>query len=183
MTFPTKKLEESVLVELLVARKPSGFDYLYDNYSDALYAVIYKVVNDKEIADDLLQEVFVKIWNNVASYDASKGKLYTWMLNVARNRAIDHLRSKAHNKSKQTNSIEDNVYAVDQNNQTQFNTDTIGVRDFVSQLKDKHREVIELIYFKGYTQEEAAEALEIPLGTVKTRSRAAIKKLREILED
>lgn len=179
----TKKMDEEDLVKLLQERKESSFNYLYDNYSGALYAVIYKVVNDDETANDLLQEVFVKIWNSVESYDPSKGRLYTWMLNIARNRSIDFLRSKAHNKSKQTNSIDDNVYVVDQHNQTNLNTDTIGVREFVSKLKEKHRDIIELVYFKGYTQEETAEELGIPLGTVKTRSRAAIKELRELLQD
>ncbi len=178
-----QKIDEEVLVKALQERKASGFDYLYDNYSGALYAVIFKVVRDEETASDLLQEVFVKIWNNASGYDASKGRLYTWMLNIARNRSIDFLRSKAHNKSQKTNSIEDNVYAVDQANQTSLKTDTIGVREFVDKLKDKHRDIIELVYFQGYTQEETAEELGIPLGTVKTRSRAAIKKLRELLED
>lgn len=177
------KLQEEELVRFLQERNTAGFDYLYENYAGALYAIIYKVVNDQDTTNDLLQEVFVKIWNGVQSYNPSKGRLYTWMLNVARNRAIDFLRSKAYNKSRQTNSIDDNVYAVNQSNQTSFNTDIIGVREFVDKLKDKHRDIIELIYFKGYTQEETAEELGIPLGTVKTRSRAAIKELRESLKD
>ena len=92
MGLKTPKLNESELLELLRRQDRKAFNYLYDNYSDALYGVILKVVRTEETAQDLLQEIFVKIWKNIAQYDSSKGRLFTWMLNIARNTSIDYLR-------------------------------------------------------------------------------------------
>ncbi len=177
------KMEEDELVKGLKAKSISAFEYLYDQYKNAIYGVIYKVVNDEEIANDLLQEIFMKIWKNIQSYDSKKGRLYTWMLNVARNRSIDFLRSKEFNKSRQTNSMDDSVYAVESSNSTTMQVDHIGLEKFLDELKPEYRAIIDLAYFKGHTQEEIAEILEIPLGTVKTRSRAAIQKLRKMMKD
>lgn len=177
------RIEEDQLIESLKQRKVSSFEYLYDQYKNALFGVVYKVVNDTDIAEDVLQEVFVKIWKNIDSYDKSKGRLYTWMLNIARNRSIDYLRSKEHNKNRQTNSMEDSVYAVDAENSTSLAVDHIGIEKFVNGLKPEYQEIIHLAYFKGFTQDEIAKKLDIPLGTVKTRSRTAIRKLREMMAD
>ena len=178
-----KKIEESVLVAKLQAKDVQAFEYLYDQYKNAIFGVIYKVISDVDIAEDILQEVFVKIWKNIDSYQSGKGRLYTWMLNIARNRSIDYLRSKEHNKGRQTNSMEASVYAVDAENSTSIAVDHIGIEKFVHQLKKEYQEIIHLAYFMGYTQEEIAKKLEIPLGTVKTRSRTAIRKLREMMAD
>ncbi len=173
---------EPELVALLKARDEQGLRVLYDHYSAALYGVILRIVVEKETAEDVLQEAFVKIWNNTASYDASKGRLYTWLLNIARNTAIDKVRSKNFRKEGQVQSIEDFVYSVDRQHNSSTATDHIGLRKFVDGLKPEQRELIDLLYFGGYTQSEAAEELGIPLGTVKTRVKAALTRLREILK-
>lgn len=155
---------------------------LYDHYSAALYGVILRIVIEKETAEDVLQESFVKIWNNVSNYDATKGRLYTWLLNIARNSAIDKTRSKNFRKEGKVQSLEDFVYSVDKQHNNSIPVDHIGLRKFVEELKPDQRELIDLLYFGGYTQSEAAEELNLPLGTVKTRVKAALTRLREILK-
>ena len=172
-----KKYSEPELVMLLKQRHQSSFSYLYDNYSSALYTVILNVVKDKTIAADTLQEVFVKIWKQIESYDDSKGRLFTWMMNVARNASIDTVRSKAFQNSKQNNELTENHNDV--LGSTQTNTDAIGLRKIVYTLKEEHRTLIELSYFQGYTQDEISKMLQIPLGTVKTRMRTALTQLRQ----
>ena len=163
------------------ARDEKALRILYDHYSSALYGVILRVVYDKETAEDVLQETFVKIWSYAASYDSAKGRLYTWLLNIARNTAIDKTRSKSFRNDGKVRSIEDFVYTVDKEHNSSTATDHIGLRKFVDELKSDQRELIDLLYFGGYTQSEAAEELGIPLGTVKTRIKAALTRLREIL--
>jgi RNA polymerase sigma-70 factor (ECF subfamily) len=171
------KYSEQELVMLLKQRQQSAFSYLYDNYSSALYSVILNVVNDETIAADTLQDVFVKIWKQFESYDETKGRLFTWMMNIARNASIDTVRSKAFQNSKQNNELTENHFAAAGTVQT--NTDQIGLRKIVYNLKEEHKTLIELSYFQGYTQDEISKMLDIPLGTVKTRLRTALIQLRQ----
>jgi RNA polymerase sigma factor (sigma-70 family) len=173
---------EEELVALLKNKDMAAYNALYDNYSAALYGVITRIVPAEEIAEDLLQEVFVKIWRSIESYDAGKGRLFTWMLNIARNSSIDYVRSKQSRIDTKIQDISNSVYEVNKQSSGSINTDVIGLKEQVVKLKDDYRILIDLIYFKGFTQEETAKELNIPLGTVKTRVRAAIMHLREILK-
>ena len=175
-----KKYSEPELVQLLQQRNRSIFSYLYDNYSGALYSVILNVVNEEELANDVLQEVFVKIWKQIDSYDSSKGRLFTWMLNIARNASIDMVRSKGFQNSRQNRELSEDVYSAGGTSETK--TDQIGLRKLVYSLKQEYRVLVELSYFQGYTQDEIAKMLNIPLGTVKTRLRTALIQLREIIK-
>ena len=94
---------------MLQKRNEKAFGYLYDNYSGALYGIVNSIVTDKEIANDVLQNVFVNIWRKIESYDATKGRLFTWMLNIARNAAIDEVRSKGFRDSQKNQSLGENV--------------------------------------------------------------------------
>jgi RNA polymerase sigma-70 factor (ECF subfamily) len=170
------------MVSLLKQRDEAAFAVLYDNYSAAIFGVISRIITDEESARDLLQEVFVKIWKSSASYDASKGRLFTWMLNIARNTAIDATRSKQFKKNAQIRSIEDSVNTVNRQTRVITPTDHIGIKEVLTSLKEENRIIIEMLYFDGYTQEEVSKELNMPLGTVKTRSRAAIQQLRELLK-
>ena len=172
------QIAEESLVSLLSERNPEGLEILYDNYSSALYGVIHRIVQHDEIAEDVLQETFLKIWNNFAQYDPGKGRLFTWMINIARNMAIDKVRSKEFSQKQKNRDIADSVSFVDFDNQATYNPETIGLKEMVRKLEPEYRQIIDLLFFGGYTQSEAAEKLNIPLGTVKTRSRAAILKLR-----
>jgi RNA polymerase sigma-70 factor (ECF subfamily) len=175
-----RKYTEPELVLLLKQRQQTAFGYLYDNYSGALYSVISGIVPDKDLADDVLQEVFVKIWRQIESYDSFKGRLFTWMMNIARNSSIDLLRSKNYQNTKQNRELTEAVYEAGES--TNINTDKIGLRKIVTRLKEEYKVLIELSYFEGFTQEEISKMLNIPLGTVKTRLRSALIQLRETVK-
>jgi RNA polymerase sigma-70 factor, ECF subfamily len=169
------------LVILIKDRDQKAFAYLYDNYSKALFGVIFAIVDDVEESEDVLQKTFLKIWENFDSYDISKGRLYTWMLNIARNIGIDYMRSK-HHKNKIQN-VNQNVYTINNVVAEADSIDSIGLKQVVESLKSEYFILIELVYFKGYTQEEISKELDIPLGTVKTRIRKALLILRGKLKE
>jgi RNA polymerase sigma-70 factor, ECF subfamily len=171
-------IPEEELVRLVQDKDQRAFSILYDNYSAALYGVILKIVRIEETASDVTQDAFVKIWRNIETYNRTKGSLFTWMLNVARNTAIDKLRSQEYQQSARNQSIDDVIGLVDNEYDTQQYTDYIGLRKIVESLKPEHRQLVDLLYFQGYTQNEVAEEFGIPLGTVKTRIKAAITQLR-----
>ena len=148
-------------------------------YSASLYGIIYRIVQHDEIAEDLLQETFVKIWNSFSSFDPAIGRLFTWMVNVARNLSIDKLRSKDFRNNSKNQDIENTVNSIDEQRNTSINPDILDVKELVQQLKPDQKSILDLVYFRGYTHVEAAEELGIPLGTVKTRMRMAIITLRK----
>jgi RNA polymerase sigma factor (sigma-70 family) len=174
---------EQELVVALKQRNNQAYGYLYDNYAGALFSIIKQIITDnEELAADVLQVVFINIWRKIETYDQSKGRLFTWMLNVARNASIDTLRSKSYQNSQKNQELPDNVYRGTENQSTQMNVDHIGLRKVVEKLRPEHRVLVELAYFKGFTHEEIAEMQNIPLGTVKTRIRNALIQLREYLQ-
>jgi RNA polymerase sigma-70 factor (ECF subfamily) len=172
-------LSEEELVNKLKSQDRIAMQALYDMYSGALLGVIARVIQQTEVAEDILQETFIKIWNSAESYDSSKGRLFTWMMNIARNLSIDKLRSKDFKNSIKNQDIENNVDFIDRQKEITFNADVLGLKDMVTALKPEFNDVLEMVYFKGYTQVEAAEELNLPLGTVKTRIRMAIMELRK----
>ena len=157
----------------------------YNNYSKALYEILIKIISRTEVAEDLLQETFVKIWKNIDRFDNTKGTLFTWMLNIARNLAIDYLRSsvcKNHLKSVdiETCSFHENYPA-----NTHSQTNDLDYKDFKNkalQIEQKYAEVVDLICFQGYTQNETSELLKLPLGTVKTRARKGLSILKHLYQ-
>ncbi len=177
----TETYSEQELVGALKQRDNQAYSYLYDNYSGALYGVVLQIVQNPELASDVLQEVFINIWRKIESYDPSKGRLFTWMLNVTRNASIDTLRSKGYQNSQKNQELAENVYK-DSNQVIQTSVDAIGLKKTLAKLKPEQRVLIDLAYFKGYTHEEIAKLEDIPLGTVKTRIRNALSQLREYLQ-
>ena len=176
------KYSEEELVLQLQNRNQQAFSYLYDNYAAALNGIIYRLVEDKELAEDILQEAFVKIWNNFASYDTTKGRLFTWMLNLTRNLTIDTLRSKGYKKQSKISGDENSVSNFTDNKAVAEKFDAMGIRKQLSNLKPEQRSIIDMAYFNGYTQDEISKEMGIPLGTVKTRMRSAILELRKMLQ-
>jgi RNA polymerase sigma-70 factor, ECF subfamily len=175
-------IEEEELVFLLKSKDQKGFSILYNNYSGALYGVINRIILSEDDANDLLQDTFLKIWRNIDNYDPSKGSIFTWMMNIARNLSIDRVRSADFRDSSQNISMEDNViFQVDNEYQTVQDIDSIGLKKVVDNLRPEYRQLIDLIYYKGYTQAEVSEEFGIPLGTVKTRIKAAVGSLRAML--
>lgn len=175
-------MTQEELLPLLLRKEERAFTLLYDMYSKSLFSIISNLISDREEAEDALQEVFVKIWKNIDSYHQSKGRLYTWMLNIARNTAIDKLRSKGFNNSQKNLSADNFVHLLDDSNTMTHKIDSIGLREFVNKLKPKCIQLIDLLFFKGYTQQEASEELAIPLGTVKTQNRMCMNDLRNFLK-
>lgn len=176
---PAKTYSEIELITLLKQREQSAFGYLYDHYAGSLYSIILNIVPDKDLASDVLQEVFIKIWKQIESYDTIKGRLFTWMLNIARNASIDAVRSKGYQKNQQSRELTENVFYA--GGSTEINTDKIGLRKVVNNLKEDYRVLIVLSYFEGFTQEEISKMLGIPLGTVKTRMRSALIQLKQVI--
>lgn len=175
-------ISEDELISLLRQREQSVVGVLYDRYSGALYRMIYRVVHSDEIAEDVLQETFTKIWTEFASYDTSKGKLFTWMARIGRNLALDKIKSRDHRNALKNQEIDSVVPLIDSELNSVYNADRIGLAEIVRSLRPEQEELVELIYFQGYTQAEASDQLGIPLGTVKTRLRAAINIIRKIFE-
>jgi RNA polymerase sigma-70 factor (ECF subfamily) len=178
---PRTKYNEEQLIVLLNEQNNDAFNYLYDNYSGALFTIINQIVPDKETAGDVLQEVFINIWRKINSYDATKGRLFTWMLNIARNAAIDKIRSKGYRDSKKNQPIlegENSNVAASSNPSVA----DVGLRKLLTKLNEESRKLIDLSYFQGFTHEEIAKMLGIPLGTVKTRIRTAIMQLRTMMQ-
>jgi RNA polymerase sigma-70 factor (ECF subfamily) len=177
-----KVFSEEELVTALKKGDQEAMAMLYDNYSAALLGVIFRVVDNREAAEDILQEVFIKVWKNISSYDRSKGKLFTWLINIARNAAIDSMRVKDYAIKSKIQSIDNSVRSINRQYNVSTQVDHIGLKTLVDKLKPEYKVLVDKLYFEGYTQEEAAEELGIPLGTVKTRIRAAINHLREVMK-
>lgn len=174
------KFAESQIVEMLYQNDKRVIAIIYDQYAPSLYGVVMRIVQSEEIAQDVMQDAFVKIWKNGTTYNSSKGTLFTWLLNITRNTAIDKLRSAGYRKRSKNQTIDDFVY--NQVSSQGTNPDEIGVKELLNNLDEKYQEVIDLIYFRGFTQKEVSEELNIPLGTVKTRLRIALRELRELFD-
>ncbi|GAB2790756.1 ECF RNA polymerase sigma factor SigK [Rhabdobacter roseus] len=171
---PTKYSEEE-LIPLLKRSDKQAYQYLYDHYAGAIYSVLCKVLKDTTKAEDALQDAFLKIWKNMDAYDPQKGRLFTWMLNVARNSAIDMLRSESR---KQWEALSPGCTYNEAMITYQPPISGLDLRRYVDELRPERKILVEMVYFQGYTHEEASEILKVPLGTVKSRIRTALLELR-----
>ncbi len=172
---------ENELVQAVKEKDKNAFSYLYKNYANIIFGTISRIIIDTTIAEDTMQEVFVKIWTNIHQYDASKGKLFTWMINLTKNYAIDVIRSKSFKQQKLISANEEVVYNVSEETNSFEKLDKIAFQKTIYILNKNHQQIVNLIYFQGYKQEEVATLLNIPLGTVKSRVRLAILELRKIM--
>ena len=174
------RLSEDMLVVGLKNNDSLAMSALYQMYSDSLYKVISTIVVIEEVAQDLLQETFIKIWKSFSMYDASKGCLYTWMARLARNLSIDYLRSSNHRNSSVCEDLAEVTQQVDMTFQTNYNPELIGVKDMTNILNNDQKSALELVYFKGYTHVQAAEELNITLGILRSRLQSSISELRKV---
>lgn len=175
----------------LIARSAAGNEralaVLYDRYSRVVYSFALRIVGDPQLAEEVLQEVFFRAWQQGAAFRSAKGSFITWLLSITHNMAIDEVRKRMRRPQKSDSddpetvlsgtadpglSVEDEVWLGSLR-------DTIG--QAMTQLPSNQREAIELAYFRGLTQREIAEQLQEPLGTIKTRMRLGMQKLREFL--
>jgi len=183
---PIPDYTEDDLVKLLKAKDKTAFKFLYEKYSGALYANILQIMPDKSMAGDLLQDIFLTIWRKFDGYDNTKGRLFTWMLTITRNTCIDKIRSRQYKSQLKNVYIseenEDELYA---SGATVIMPDTmnyIGLKKAVQKLKPQHRNLIDMAYYRGYTQSEIAGIEGVPMGTIKTRIRKALLELRQQLQ-
>jgi RNA polymerase sigma-70 factor (ECF subfamily) len=182
--------EDDIRLLLRVQRRDqTALSELYDRYSSLVYTIVLRVVKATDEAEDLVQEVFMQIWNKAASFSQDKGSVYTWIVTIAKRKAIDRLRSKdiihkgeSLSEEEQYIEIPDAAYMTNPLHAAMSAEYERIIRKGLDELSVEQRTAIELSYFDGYTQEQIAQRLNIPLGTVKTRQRQGLIKLRDILK-
>ena len=170
---------EQEIVYLLQKEDKKAISLLYENYADALFGVIYKVISDQNLAQDVLQESFVKVWKNAKSYDSKKAKLFTWLYRITYNTAIDKVRSESKKVKKEVEIENSNVYRLTSEG---LNQDVMDIKKHLGTLDEKYQIVINALFFEGMTQQEASDELEIPLGTVKSRLKIGLRELKKIYD-
>ncbi|WP_373516430.1 RNA polymerase sigma factor [Pricia sp.] len=160
-------------------RDIAAFEKLYEMYSPNIRGTIRSIVGNDEDAQEICQDVFVKVWHRANQYNASKGRFFTWLLNIARNAAIDRLRSKDFKNSKKniSMSICSNIYSIRSNDHL-GNFDILGIDRLLERLNPDRRKILMMCYFNGSTQREVAQSLNVPLGTIKSRIRNSLLILR-----
>ncbi len=178
--------EDAALVQAVVEGASDALAALYDRYSGMLMGLAYRVLGDAADAEEVLQEAFFQVWNQADRYDPSRSSVSTWLVLITRSRAIDRLRSRR---------VAERTIGAAQKENATTHTSPEGVRDVFKQerrrrllqemgnLPPEQRQVLEMAFFEGMTQSEIADKTSIPLGTVKTRTLLAVKKLRKALQD
>jgi RNA polymerase sigma-70 factor (ECF subfamily) len=170
-------LLENHIVELLQERNDKAISLLYDHYGDTLFGIAYKVVKDEELAQDVVQESFVKIWKKSDTYDPAKAKLFTWLFRITRNTAIDKLRSLQTKSDKEIQIDVSNVYRIGVDG---IRPEFMDVKENLEKIESKYQVVLDALFFQGMTQQEASEELDIPLGTIKSRLKIGLRELGKI---
>ena len=174
--------DDSDLIERLRRRDPDAMGELYDRYSRLVFSLIYRVVRNQSVAEDLVQETFIRVWNRIQAFDHQRGALGSWILTVARNRSIDYLRSVDGRMAASSLEVDKMEHpAMFSNLEGEImNMDRVrSLKVAFEKLDPNQRLVLELAYFEGMSQTEMAGKLQKPLGTVKTWVRSALKTLRE----
>jgi len=166
-------LQDSEIIRNILNKDKNALYLIYDKYSGALFGVILRICRNQALAEDVLQETFVKIWENIGSYNADKGRFYTWAYRIAKNTALNAVR-----KSDILIQNED-LSVLKDKGVTETEIDFQKLNGALSRLESHHQEAISLVYFRGYTHREANEEMGVPLGTFKSYIRQAIQLLRE----
>jgi RNA polymerase sigma-70 factor (ECF subfamily) len=182
-----RELDDEELMQRLVLRDLTAFRTLYARYSSLVYSAALRVVRDTQIAEDMVQEIFLRLWRKPENYTATRGKFATWLTSVTRNRAVDEVRSRGRRYRHETASPEEQERELpgpetdDPALTAELSDQRRLILTALSQLPQEQRQTIELAYFGGLTQQEISERLDQPLGTVKTRIRLGMQKLRAAL--
>jgi RNA polymerase sigma-70 factor, ECF subfamily len=172
---------EVELVEKLRNNDPDGLADAYDRYGRVVYSLFVRITHDQNAAEDLVQELFLRLWNRRRDFDANRGALGAWLLSIARNMAIDHIRSaqtRFQSKLRPIDQTDTLRFSYKPNEPANVIDSAKAVKEALAELKPNHRKVLELAYFEGYSQSEIAARLEEPLGTVKSWMRAALERVR-----
>lgn len=179
--------DEIKLMRRIKQRDADALEELYDLYKRLLFGMVISIVKKREEAEDVLQEIFVKIWNKADSFNEERGNVYSWIVTLARNKAIDRIRSKGYKtQQKQSVSIHQPLFSLETDKYDPMETTIFSdraelVKRALSEIPEEQSEVIKIAYYRGMTQSEIADYLDIPLGTVKTRTRQGMIKLKRIL--
>ncbi|MFB9328282.1 RNA polymerase sigma factor [Paenibacillus aurantiacus] len=175
-------IDEVQIMRRIAERDSKALEWLYDRYEQAVYSFAYRFVGDAMLAEEIVQELFMRIWNHAKPFDPSQGKLSTWIFAITRNIAIDQLRRKQNRTAKQTEDTELFAAIPDErmNPEEEASKNLMAeiVKDAVKELNEEQRNVLDWIYFQGLTHQEISAGKGIPLGTVKSRLRLALKQLR-----
>jgi RNA polymerase sigma-70 factor, ECF subfamily len=171
---------DGLLIELK-SRSETAFAVLYDQYAAVLWSVALKIVKNEAVAAEILQDTFVNIWRFIDQYDSGKGTLLTWMLNITRNKCKDYFRGKHYQSVLREEGLSDKHHHVS-TGPAEKREERAELLILAQKLEPKYREIVDLVYIHGYSQEEVSTKLKIPLGTVKTRCREAIRQLRRIYQ-
>lgn len=170
------------IVASLLRYEEKGLSLLYQNYSGSINGVIHRIVKSEDVAAEVLNDVFLKVFNSISSFDESKSKLYTWIARIARNASIDKLRSAEYKKKSVTSSMDANPF-LENNSATNDSMDYINLSKILEVLDNETKRMVEMIYLEGYTYDDCGNELEVPVSTVKTKVRRALMKLRTFLKD
>ncbi len=186
MTSPMYRAPDSALVEQMMAGDENALSALYDRYSGMLFAMLVRILKDTSAAEEVLQDLFLQLWRNAARFDAARGSLPAWLVVIGRNRAISRLRGSQQHEVQEDGetfsmdavpspgNIEDEVWRAQMRER---------LRNAMATLPGEQREAVELAYFEGMTQTEIAARTNTPLGTVKSRVRAAMQSLKQVFDD
>lgn len=180
-------MSDEELMERLSLRDRQAFEEIFDRYGNLVYSTALRVLRDPHLAEDISQEIFVRLWRKPDRYVAERGRFLTWLISVTRNRAVDEVRARGRRQRYETTSPEEQERelpagtADDPSLSAQLGEQRRIVRDALADLPPEQRQAIELAFFGGFTQQEIAEMLAQPLGTVKTRIRLGMQKLRAAL--
>ena len=170
---------EQDIIEHLQNGDNQAITLLYENYSETLYGVILKIITDEDLAQDALQETFIKVWKKAKTYDSKKAKLFTWLYRIAYNTAIDKVRSQSNKQSKEVQIENSNVYKLTSKG---LNQDVLDIKTHLNSIDEKYQIVINALFFEGMTQQEASDELDIPLGTIKSRLKIGLRELKKIYD-
>jgi RNA polymerase sigma-70 factor (ECF subfamily) len=188
-TIDLSALNDADLIGRVAARDPNALEVLYDRYNRVVYSFALRIVGDPQVAEELLQEVFFRAWQQGKAFSEARGAFVTWLLSITHNMAIDEVRKRRRRPQKADSEEPETVLAgvadssQDVEGEVWLSSLRTTIEAAMTQLPPAQRDAIELAYFQGLTQREISERLGEPLGTIKTRMRLGIQKLREQLGD
>lgn len=177
---------DELLIQKIANRDSAALEQLYDRYERQIYSFVYRIVKDAMAAEEVVQELFIRVWNSAERLDTGEaaGKISSWMFTIARNLSVDWIRKQGR---KPLEASEDGVLervAASKSTEQEVEHKMLGeqMQEALRELNEEQKQVVDLIYFKGYTQQEVSLNQDIPLGTVKSRVRLALKQLRKRFE-
>jgi RNA polymerase sigma-70 factor, ECF subfamily len=183
-----KKFDDESLIRLIARAQSEALGELYDRYNRLVFGMARNAVSDQALAEEITQDVFMRVWNKASTYQVEHGKVVNWIAGITRNRSIDVFRHQKSLLDGNSLSLEDLPFfdppdSLNVEREIESKLKKQRIQQALFQLPEEQRDVLALAYFRGYTHEEAAEALGQPLGTIKTRIRLGMQKLRNLLEE